>query len=93
MPRYIMCMNPKLKLAKSFDISESIPRRCGRQTTRANHPVETPKQYCQISLYYPFLDHLITELESRLPPLLCTSPLQNLGEYASMQGEIACHSS
>ena len=59
-------MNPKLKLAKSFDISESIPRRCGRQTTRANHPAETPKQYCRISLYYPFLDHLITELESRL---------------------------
>ena len=23
----------------------------------------------------------------------CTSPLQNIGEYASMQGEIACHSS
>ena len=33
---------------------------------RANHPAETPKQYCRISLYYPFLDHLITELESRL---------------------------
>jgi hypothetical protein len=67
MPRiYHVCMNPKLKLAKSFDTSESIPRRCGRQTTRANHPAETPKQYCRISLYYPFLDHLITELESRL---------------------------
>ena len=62
-------MNPKFKLAKSFDISESIPRRCGRQTTRANHPAETPKQYCRISLYYPFLDYLITELESRLEPL------------------------
>ena len=59
-------MNLKLKLAKSFDISESIPRQCGRQTSRANHPAETPKQYCRISLYYPFLDHLITELESRL---------------------------
>jgi hypothetical protein len=67
MPRiYHVCMNPKLKLAKSFDISESIPRRCSRQTTRANHPAETPKKYCRISLYYPFLDHLITELASRL---------------------------
>ena len=56
----------KLKLTKSFDISESIPRRCGRQTTRANHPAETPKQDCRISLYYSFLHHLITELESRL---------------------------
>ena len=59
-------MNPKLKFAKSFDISESMPRRCGKQITRTNHPVEMPKQYCSISLYYPFLDHLITELESRL---------------------------
>ena len=59
-------MNLKLRLAKSFNISESIPMRCGRQTTRANHPAETPKQYCRISLYYPFFDHLITELESRL---------------------------
>ena len=33
-----------LNLAKSFDISESMPRRCGRQTTRANHPTEMPKQ-------------------------------------------------
>ena len=43
-----------------------MPRRCGRQTTGANHPTETPKQYWRISLYYPFMDHLITELESRL---------------------------
>jgi len=32
-------------LAKYFDISESKPRKCGRQTTRANHLAETPKQY------------------------------------------------
>jgi hypothetical protein len=33
---------------------------------RVNHSAEAPKQYWRISLYYPFLDHLITELESRL---------------------------
>jgi hypothetical protein len=49
-----------------IDISESMPRRCGQQTTRANHPTETPKQYWRISLYYPFMNHLITELQSRL---------------------------
>ena len=59
-------MNPKLKFTKSFDISEGMPRQYGKQTTIANHPAETPKQYCSISLYYPFLDHLITELKSRL---------------------------
>ena len=41
-------------------------RRCGRQTTTAIHPTETPKQDWRISLYDPFLDHLITELESHL---------------------------
>ena len=39
-----------------------MPWRCGRQTTRANHPTETPNQDWRISLYDPFLDHLITEL-------------------------------
>jgi len=55
-----------LILAKSFDISESMPRRCDRQTTRINHTAETPKQYWRISLYYPSLDHLITDFESSL---------------------------
>jgi hypothetical protein len=39
---------------------------CGRQTARANHPAETPKQYWKVSLYYAFIDHMIMELESRL---------------------------
>jgi hypothetical protein len=30
-------------------------RRCGRQTTRANHPADTPKQYWKVSLYYAFI--------------------------------------
>ena len=52
-----------LNLAKSFDISDSMPRRGGRQTTIANHPAEAPKQHWRISLYYPFLDNLITNLK------------------------------
>lgn len=43
-----------------------MPRRCGRQTTRANHPADTTKQYWRIALYYPFLDHMVMELDSRL---------------------------
>lgn len=42
-----------------------MPRRCGRQT-RANHPADTTKQYWRIALYYPFLDHMVMELDSRL---------------------------
>ena len=52
-----------LNIAKSFDIPDSMPMRGGRQTTRTNHPAETPKQYWRISLYYPFLDSLITNLK------------------------------
>ena len=55
-----------LYLSEPFDIVENMPRRCGRQTTRANHPADTPKQYWKVSLYYAFIDHMIMELESRL---------------------------
>ena len=41
-----------LDLSEPFDIVENMPRRCGRQTTRANHPADTPKQYWKVSLYY-----------------------------------------
>ena len=65
-----------LDLSEPFDIGENMPRRCGRQTTRANHPADTPKQYWKVSLYYAFIDHMIMELESRLikirKSLLCT---------------------
>jgi hypothetical protein len=55
-----------LDIAEPFEIVESVPRRCGKQTTRANHPADTHKHYWHISLYYPFLDHMIMELDSRL---------------------------
>ncbi|CAC5402554.1 unnamed protein product [Mytilus coruscus] len=43
-----------------------MPRRGGRQTTRANHPANTPKQFWKVSLYFAFMDHIIMELESHL---------------------------
>ena len=55
-----------LDLSEPFDIVENMPRRCGRQTTRANHPADTPKQYWKVSLYIAFIEHMIMELESRL---------------------------
>jgi hypothetical protein len=41
-------------------------KKYGRQTTRANRPADTPKQYWKVSLYYAFIDHMIMEWESRL---------------------------
>jgi hypothetical protein len=52
-----------LNLGKSFDISDRMTRRGGRKTTRANDPAETPKQYWRISMYYSYLDNLITNLK------------------------------
>jgi hypothetical protein len=55
-----------LALSEPFVIVENMQRRCGRQTTRANHSADTPKQYWKVSLYFAFIDHMIMELESRL---------------------------
>ncbi|PIK36824.1 putative 52 kDa repressor of the inhibitor of the protein kinase-like [Apostichopus japonicus] len=43
-----------------------MPRLTGRQTHRSNVPAADPKEYWKLSLFYPFLDHLLSELETRL---------------------------
>ena len=53
-----------LELSDPFDIVENMPRRCGWQTTGANHPATTPKQYWKVSLFFAFIDHMIRQLES-----------------------------
>ena len=54
-----------VKCAEKYNISVSIPRRCSRQTARENHPGSTVEEYYRRSLAVPFLDHLISELETR----------------------------
>jgi hypothetical protein len=59
--------NSALSLAKSFDIrgvSDSMPRRCGRQTTRVNHPAETQKQYWRISLAVALATDIVNKTHS-----------------------------
>ena len=46
------------------------------------------QEYLQIVKHLPFVSWQIRTL-----PLLSTSPLQNLGEYASIPENIVCHSS
>ena len=43
----------------------AIPRKTGRQTLRANHPSSTPEQYYYRSLYLPYVDHLVAEMDRR----------------------------
>ncbi len=42
-----------------------LPRRCSIQTSRSNTPGDTPEEYYRRTLSIPFLDELITHLESR----------------------------
>ena len=45
-------------------------KKYGRQTTRANHPANTPKQYWKVSLYYAFIYHIRGFKVGRYPVLL-----------------------
>ena len=42
-----------------------LPRRCSRQTARSNTPGETPEIYYKRTITIPFLDQLISHLNSR----------------------------
>ena len=42
-----------------------LPRRCNRQTARSNTPGETPEIYYKRTISIPFLDELISHLNSR----------------------------
>lgn len=57
------------KFAEKYNVSVSIPRRCSRQTARENHPGSTPEEYYRRSLAVPFLDHLISEIDTSLKSL------------------------
>lgn len=53
------------RCAQNHNVLVSIPRRCSRQTTRENHPGLTAEEYYRRSLAVPFLDHLISEIDTR----------------------------
>ena len=57
----------------------SIPRRCSRQTQRANVPAETPEEFYRRSLTVSFIDHMISHIDTRFSNLLqWPSPLSHL---------------
>ena len=61
--------------------STEIPRRCGRQTQRSNHPAEDAVDWRR-AVFIPFADQLISELNGRFNQLATTaaSGLQLLPE-------------
>ena len=56
----------KTKLAEKQNVLQSKPRTAGRQQHRDNVPADTPEEYWRRSVYYPLLDHIANEHETRL---------------------------
>lgn len=52
-------------VAEKFDIEIKIPRLTKKQTNRCNIPLNTPEQYYRASIFIPYLDKFITELEEK----------------------------
>ena len=56
-----------LQIASAVGISISKPRSVGQQLHRANAGAvdQSPSDYYRINVYYPFIDHVVDELETR----------------------------
>ncbi|CAH1724767.1 unnamed protein product [Aphis gossypii] len=56
-----------------------IPRICGRQTTRCNIQTTDPMEWYRITIFLPFIDHLISQLKIRFNEKLSeVMPLEGL---------------
>jgi len=56
------------ELASTLEVDVRMPRvlGAGKQPQRANAPSESVEEHFKINLHNPFLDHLITEIQTRL---------------------------
>jgi Domain of unknown function (DUF4371)/hAT family C-terminal dimerisation region len=54
-----------LELCKAAGVAMSLPRRTSRQTMRPNYDTDSPEIFYRLSIYIPYIDHLLTELETR----------------------------
>lgn len=52
-------------MTAQFDIEIKIPRTAKRQTNRCNIEVDNAETYYRISIFIPYLDKYINELENR----------------------------
>ena len=56
-------------MAEKVGIVATAPRTTGRQLHRANAPAVDPKEYYQVNVAVPFLDHIISELDGQFSGL------------------------
>ena len=61
------------RMATSVDTEPCKPRSCARQTNRPNVATLTVEEWYKVNVAIPFLDHIITDLESRFSPLAKTA--------------------
>ena len=59
-------MEKAIEIASDYDIDPSWPRTTGRQQHHNNFPADTPSTYWKRAIYFPFLDHLVTEVNEKL---------------------------
>ena len=66
-------------MGASVNATPSQPRNCGRQQHRPNVPQDSIEEWYRVNAAIPFLDHVITELDSQFSSLSLTcSRLLNL---------------
>ena len=53
------------RIAEELQAEIIVPRKSDRQTHRMNVPAETPMDHYRLTIFIPYLDHLITQLEDR----------------------------
>ena len=57
------------RMAKAVNVQPSKPRSCGRQRNRPNVVSTTIEEWYRINVAIPFIDYIITDLESRFSSL------------------------
>ncbi|KAJ8682083.1 hypothetical protein QAD02_017875 [Eretmocerus hayati] len=53
------------EIANQIDVDLRIPRTCGHQNYRDNHPAPDHVSYFRRSIYIPLIDHVLQDLKSR----------------------------
>ena len=59
-------MEKATSIAEVYEIQPCVPRTTGKQENRNNVEADTLSAYWKRSLYLPFLDHLVNELDEQL---------------------------
>ena len=59
------CFEQATDLATAAEVCLETPSQCRRQTLHDNPPADTPEQYFRRSVGIPFLDFLLSQLETR----------------------------